>query len=990
MAELDGTRVGNYRILRRIGGGGMGDVYLAEQSALGRQVVVKVMRADESTETDAEMKGHQVQQFMQEARAIAALDHPHILSLFDYGEEGNIRYLVMPYVPDGSLADMLAPEPSPRLHLPLPPPFVAEIITQTADALQFAHDHGIVHRDVKPGNLLLQILPDRQTGQTDHSTFYEALPTTRIHVVLADFGLARFLSEVGGGTASIGTPRYSAPEQYQGRPVPATDQYALACVAYQLLTGQPVFSGTVAELYHQHLSVPPRPATQVNALLPPAVDTALLRALAKDPDQRFPRIVDFAQALNASIVPASLASRPLPLRANTGASFRPPAPAMSLLPPQVAASPDPVPRGHPDGLPAALPEARKSRQHPVTVISTSSGQGTLPAPSQEQTPARPHPDAPGALIRPRSHWGLRWPSLAHTQRRLIVGSAALLVVILLGSLAFVATQRRTTVLAPNDSVVRITRTGSVDIRKLPILPAGKGSPPSSVLFQLQLNEAQAMAQGRAADHLTALPVLPQSAPELAAGASLASRGMPAGSLSGLGQSDVGATAPLDTSIAGTSQYVLEAVDGDFQIVGLGSTHSTHVEIAAASLFKPVFQPGDTLGEPRVFFDSASQRWIVVMNEVQTKSAAVSKGFFDLAVSGSNQPTASWSVYQFSTIVHLSNDQVAEEDWVDDPQIGNDSQAFYITGNLFTASTESAFLGSVVYDVPKREFAAGRAPVGSAIYILTGFANQQKIPVLGVSPAQTNGSQNIEWLVSNDAGYVDDGQTSNRIIVWVITNPAVVNSGKLPSLVGVVVKLPLAYADPPMPMQRGSSIRLSNGDARFAQVYFASGHLYGAFTTAVNWAGDTATRSGIYWLDLVPTFGGRAAGSPLSVSVAQIGIYGFAGGYTFDPALVPTLSGDLVLFTEASSTGFYPSLVYTTRLNTDPANQLGRNAQVFVAAGSAPVARSLGSHWSDYIGGSTLLAAGNHSNVVWGAGPYSGTNPNYWQTLLWHVQIGGAN
>ncbi len=986
MAELDGARVGNYHILRRIGGGGMGDVYLAEQTSLGRLVVIKVMRGEESIQTDAEAKARQVRQFMQEARAIASLDHPHILPLYDYGEEGHIRFLVMAYVPDGSLADLLSPGPSQRLHLPLPPLFVAEIITESAEALQFAHDHGIIHRDVKPGNLLIHLLSPRSTGTSERRTLSEALESPRIHVLLADFGLARLLTELAEGTATTGTPLYNAPEQYHGRPVPATDQYALACVAYLLLAGKPVFSGTVAELYHQHLSVTPRPATQVNALLPPAVDTPLLRALAKSPEQRFPRILDFAQALEATIRPASLASRPLAMRANVSPSARQ-APEQSPHP--VATPPALRPTQHADGIPAALPEPRLSRPQGSQALPSLLPEQPIPPRSPTGAVATHiYSDAPGATIPSRPTGRSRWRNPAG--RRLVIGSAILLVIILLGSVGLTLAQRLHSPTVTHDDMVRITGAGKIDLEQLPVLDHGTASTSSDVAVRLRWTQSEAAAQAQAADHLSALPVLPSLGPAPSALAGAVPGKLPAESLTGLGQSVVAAPAPLDVSLASDRQFVVEAVDGAFQIEGLDVAHSTHLQIAAASLFKPVLQAGDTLGEPRVFFDSASGLWVSVMNELRTRNGVVSAGFFDVAISDTDQPTTGWSVYQFSTSLHGAEDATAPEDWADDPQIGNDSQAFYITGNLFATSTGTPFLGSVVYDLPKRVFATGRASVGSPVYILSGFANLQKNPALGVIPAQNNGTENTEWLISNDAGYVDEGQTSNTIIVWAITNPAAVNSGNLPSLVGVVVKLPRAYADPPMAVQKGSSTRLTNDDARFAQLYFSAGHLYGAFTTAVNWAGDAATRSGIYWLDLVPTLPGRASKSPVTITVAQQGIYGFTGDYTFDPALIPTLPGDLALFVEASSAAFYPSFVSITRRSTDPVDQLGGNGQVLVALGGAPVVPYAGSHWSDYIGASASPATGNQSSIVWGAGPYLGMKTAYWQTLLWQVQPGRTN
>lgn len=310
MAGIEGTRLGNYQILRRIGGGGMGDVYLAEQPELGRQVAIKFLRGQTNPMTSHEEQRQAMQQFIREARAIAALEHPNIIPLYDFNEQNGILYLVMQYVPFGSLSDFLNFAPVQRYRLPLPLSLVADLINQAAGALQFAHDLNVVHLDVKPQNLLLRVLPlsnmpaPSQPGQNIAApppiSPNEEVPV-RFHLLLADFGLARFMTWISGHSGVTGTPLYTAPEQYQGKSSPATDQYALAGVAYLLLTGESLFKGTLAELHHQHLSAAPRQPTEVNPQLPAAVNQVLARALAKDPAYRFPRILDFGQALQAVI-----------------------------------------------------------------------------------------------------------------------------------------------------------------------------------------------------------------------------------------------------------------------------------------------------------------------------------------------------------------------------------------------------------------------------------------------------------------------------------------------------------------------------------------------------------------------------------------------------------------------------------------------------------------------------------------------------------------
>lgn len=307
MGGLEDRWLGQYHIKAYIGSGGVGDVYLADDSRLQREVALKVVRHElEPGSTNAAVE-QATRQFQEEALVVAGLEHPNILQIYDFGEQERRHYLVMPYLPDGSLADMLTPGPKQRLYLPLPPLVAATIIDQAAAALQYAHDRSIIHRDVKPHNLLVRVI--ESSGGVDmtprQATSGTGGPSTvRLHILLADFGLARFLANMPSRSQTTGTPLYTAPEQYAGHPEKATDQYALACVAYLLLTGHPIFTGaTPAALQHQHLSEMPVSVRALNASLPPAVEPVLARALAKDPRQRYERVLDFANALHTAVDP---------------------------------------------------------------------------------------------------------------------------------------------------------------------------------------------------------------------------------------------------------------------------------------------------------------------------------------------------------------------------------------------------------------------------------------------------------------------------------------------------------------------------------------------------------------------------------------------------------------------------------------------------------------------------------------------------------------
>src|SRR5579872_7057780 len=211
---LEDKQIDRYRILHMLGSGGMGDVYLAEDPRIGQQVAIKVIRTEVAPYPDEGLAKDAQRHFQREAKAIVRLDHPHILPLYDYGEEQianmPIIYLVMPYRPEGSLSDWLHKRDTKEL---LSPQDVSHIVSQAADALQHAHDHHVIHQDVKPANFLVRSPQDA---------------STRPDLLLSDFGIARLANATASVSQSVlGTPSYMAPEQWEGEPTPATDQYAL-------------------------------------------------------------------------------------------------------------------------------------------------------------------------------------------------------------------------------------------------------------------------------------------------------------------------------------------------------------------------------------------------------------------------------------------------------------------------------------------------------------------------------------------------------------------------------------------------------------------------------------------------------------------------------------------------------------------------------------------------------------------------------------------
>lgn len=283
--RFEGLQLGRYRLLHQVGRGGAGNVYLADDQRLTRQVAIKVI---ESEDPNSDVAKEATRLFEREARTIAMLSHPNILPLFDFGEEtiegSTFVYLVLPFCPEGSLVKWLSQFGGTPM---LPPQQVLHIVQQAADALEYAHDKQIIHRDVKPSNFLIRSrksTPDRPD------------------LLLADFGIARFsLGTINASKTIRGTPKYMAPEQWRGAPVPATDQYALAIVAYELLTSRPPFMGTQEQVMYGHLLTQPQPPSAVNLRVTAAIDAVILQALAKQPEARFPSVSDFARAFQQAV-----------------------------------------------------------------------------------------------------------------------------------------------------------------------------------------------------------------------------------------------------------------------------------------------------------------------------------------------------------------------------------------------------------------------------------------------------------------------------------------------------------------------------------------------------------------------------------------------------------------------------------------------------------------------------------------------------------------
>ena len=270
LTQLRANTGGRYRVIRRLGSGGMAHVYYAEHSMLDRPVVLKVLHSHLAR--DEEMR----ERFRREAEAACRLAHPHICAMLDYGDVDGSVFLVMPYFGGGSLADMIGRERT------LSGPEAASIAVQVSCALDYAHRRGVVHRDVKPDNILFD--EDR-------------------NAVITDFGIAtaRFHSKLTGTGRAMGTPHYMSPEQAMGKMVDGrSDLYAVGVMLYEMMLGFPPFDG--ADSYsvgYKHVHEQPVAPEVVDSRTPPALAEITMKCLQKHPDDRYQRGHELADALVA-------------------------------------------------------------------------------------------------------------------------------------------------------------------------------------------------------------------------------------------------------------------------------------------------------------------------------------------------------------------------------------------------------------------------------------------------------------------------------------------------------------------------------------------------------------------------------------------------------------------------------------------------------------------------------------------------------------------
>jgi serine/threonine protein kinase len=266
-APLNGQQLGHYTVIRQLGQGGYASIYLGVHHYLNTQVALKLLNLFLASDED-------VKRFQMEARILAHLRHRHIVRVLDFGVERSTPFLAMEYAPGGDLQQYF-----PR-GIALPISTILPVVLQIASALQYVHNQGLIHCDVKPENMLLGPLHE---------------------VWLSDFGIALTATDASNKQFRMhelqGSANYMAPEQISGSPFPASDQYALAVMVYQWLCGQYLFQGTGLQVCLQHLSTPPPRLRDRVPSIPRAVERVVLKALSKDPYQRFAHVQEFAHAL---------------------------------------------------------------------------------------------------------------------------------------------------------------------------------------------------------------------------------------------------------------------------------------------------------------------------------------------------------------------------------------------------------------------------------------------------------------------------------------------------------------------------------------------------------------------------------------------------------------------------------------------------------------------------------------------------------------------
>jgi serine/threonine protein kinase/outer membrane protein assembly factor BamB len=376
MTDLVGKQLGKYRLMSLLGRGGFAEVYRGEHIYLKSQAAIKVLRIVPRDE--------EVNNFLTEAQKLVSLRHPHIVRVLDFDVENGVPFLVMEYAPHGSLRQRYP------IGTRLPLETIVSYVRQVSDALQYAHNEKLIHRDVKPENMLL--------GPHDE-------------VLLSDFGIALVAPQTGSLTTQemAGTVPYIAPEQIKGKPRPASDQYSLGMIVYEWLCGERPFQGPLWEIVNQHINTLPPPLHEKIPGISPAVEQVVLKALAKEPAQRFATVKEFASALEAALEQAyrevtiapkaavSTSQSPAPSQVETQPGSPPPIRGAETL------TDRPIPQDSPVVQPEVVFATDQITEQPAAFAQTQ----------LDPRSALAHTSTPPAQVAPSLHTGpdLRRPGL---------------------------------------------------------------------------------------------------------------------------------------------------------------------------------------------------------------------------------------------------------------------------------------------------------------------------------------------------------------------------------------------------------------------------------------------------------------------------------------------------------------------------------------------------------------------------------------------------
>lgn len=388
MARLEGQTIGGWHLQTYLGGGEHGEVYLVVQTAAQKQAVMRVIQLRASG-PQAPAGPSLAGRFSQEAQRLVELRHAAILPVYEYGQQNDLGYLVTAYAQDGSLQDAFTPgRPAFRFGLPLSAQAVSGLLEQVAAALTYAHGRGVLHLNLKPANLLLS--PDARGN---------------LYLLLSDFGLPRLF---GGNPVTASTVYYAAPEVFYNQPGEASDQYSLAMIVYQLLTGRLPFGGDSQQVMQQHMQAPPPPLRSLNPNVPPLVETVVLHALAKQPLGRWPSAGAFALAYKEALmgrssvsqpaVPGPWPAQPAQQPAQAPAAYSQPATVYAqpaaVVPPPAAPPPAAQP---PKVAPAPTPAPTFAQQPPAAAASAWNAPRAN-AGWVEDPPTNPHGYGPSPVI----------------------------------------------------------------------------------------------------------------------------------------------------------------------------------------------------------------------------------------------------------------------------------------------------------------------------------------------------------------------------------------------------------------------------------------------------------------------------------------------------------------------------------------------------------------------------------------------------------------